>query len=587
MKVKRSLFSRILKLFIGMSIATLVLTTLIYIPLGRNYVQALKIKEVQPVIDSMEKIMQDYSAGLIDERSFERVMVAQTIANNAQLVIADAQGKVIFATRAIKDDRHEFDSPDEFDLNSTGLMSEILNSSATTSTTTTLPGSDFESIVIGKPIVLNATTVGALALILPVFEITRSVNTLVLSLVISMSVILLGMTFVLYLFSKRLTQPLHQMMQVANDMTQGDFSLKADELDQSEIGALGSSLNRMSSALKTTMDEINLERARLNWMLNSMKEGVISMDGQGQITLTNPAFETLLEIESPDDITAILAIESVKKTFDQGRQGEFSTTLFEHRSHIIGLSVSPILTIEGQLDGCVGLFVDRSESERLEKMRRDYVANVSHELRTPLTAIRAILDPLNDDLIKDEARKHDYYRSMLKETERLNRLINDLLELSRLQSSNESFKTGQVDLGLVLQDLVDKFAPMAQQKSIHLELELPSQPCLFTTSEDRLEQVLTILVDNAFKFTPDNGSVKLALDLQEARPILKIQDTGHGISPTDLPYIFERFYTADKARTQKSFGLGLSIAKEICDRLHVRIEVQSKLEQGTCFTLRF
>lgn len=586
MKVKRSLYSRFLKLFIGMSVATIVLTTLIYLPLGRAYIQNIKIKEVQPVIDSMEKIMQDFAAGLIDERSMERVMIAQTISNNAQMIIADENGNVIFATRAITDDRHEFNSGENLDLNASGILTEILNQDAMYSTTSTLPGSSFESIIIGKPIVLSGEVVGALALVLPVFEITRSVNALVISLILSMSAIFLVMTVVLYFFSKRLTKPLHQMMQVAQDMTKGDFSLKADESDQSEIGALGISLNVMSSSLKSTMDEINLERSRLNWMLSSMKEGVISLDATGNITLSNPALNQLMELENAEDVAKLLLIPDIKKAFDSGRDGQFSTTLFEYKSMSIGLSVSPILNVDGLLNGCVGLFMDRSEAERLEKMRRDYVANVSHELRTPLTAIRAILDPLNDNLIHDESKKHEYYRSMLKETERLNRLINDLLELSRLQSSNVGFKTAKVELNEVLKELIEKYEPLASTKNMNLDLVLPDENVSFLTNEDRLEQVLTILLDNAFKFTPEQGTIRLSLKLNKYnRPQLSVEDSGYGISSLDLPYIFERFYTADKARTHKSFGLGLSIAKEIVERLNAKIDVHSKLNEGTQFIL--
>ena len=584
MKLKRSLFKQILTLFMGMSFATLLLTTLIFIPVGRMYIQNIKVKEMQPVLDSMEKIMQDYASGLIDDRSLERVMIAQTIANNAQLVVSDENGKLLFATRAIMDDRETM-KPESVDLSTSGILEEILEVNTTYSTTTTLEGSHFESIVIGNPIELNGTVVGAIALILPVFEITRSVNTLVFSLAVSMMAVMIVMSVVLYFFSKRLTKPLHQMMKVANEMTLGDFSQKADENDQSEIGALGKSLNRMSSSLKQTLDEISMERSRLEWMLSSMKEGVVSLSNEGNIQLINPAFEQLFELNTLDEASILLTSAPLKEAFSKGLNGEFDSGQLNDKDRIIGYSVSPILGLEGNLSGCVGLFVDRSESERLEQMRRDYVANVSHELRTPLTALKAFLDPLNDDLIKDEEKKHHYYQSMLKETERLSRLINDLLELSRLQSSNESFKKQEIKMEEFMNELKEKYQTLMDAKHLNWTVDLDPNLTTLNSNEDRLEQVLSILIDNAMKFTPEHQSVSVHFTKKAKQTLITVRDTGYGIASNDLPYIFDRFYTADKARTHKSFGLGLSIAKEIIERLDGQLEVQSKLNEGTQFTL--
>lgn len=589
MKVKHSLFSRILKLFIYMSLATLVLTALVYLPVSRFYIQELKTQEMEPVFDSMEDIMASYTQGVINQQAMERIIYSQIIANNAQLIISNDRGQVIFATKGIQDDRSEGHAPNEVDVSQSGILSgilyEVLETQVASTQTTTLDNSNFESIIIGRPLKNDGLTYGAMLLVIPVFEISRSVNGLILALILSMALVMGLMSIVIYFFTKRLSAPLHQMMQVANEMSHGNFDLKADEKDQSEIGALGSSLNQMSTSLKDTLDAIELERTRLSLMLESMQEGVISIDHQQNILLMNPAFKSLFETE---DASIILNHPSVKNCFDRGLKGEVKSILFDDHQRHIGLSVSPITTQSNEISGCVGIFTDRSEAEKLEKMRRDYVANVSHELRTPLTAIRALLDPLNDQLIKDEAKKAEYYRLMLKETERLNRLINDLLELSRLQSSNESFILKSFDLNQLIQEMVDKFDALASQKGIQIKMDGLDEVTHITSNEDRLEQVLTILLDNAFKFTLDHGTISLILKTSHTGELsLSVKDTGTGIASSDLPYIFDRFYTADKARTQKSFGLGLSIAKEITDRLNIKLQVNSKLNEGSTFILTF
>lgn len=589
MKTTQSLFFRILKLFIYMSIATLVLTTLVYLPIGRNYIQELKVREMQPVLDSMENIMQDYANGMIDERSMDRIVIAQSVANNAQMLIADTDGKVIFATKAIIDDRHEDNPNNLVDISAAteDLMRSILAQGSEISQTLTLSGTNFESIFLGQPIEINGKVIGAIALVIPSFEITRSVNGLIVSLILSMVLVMALMSIVIYLFTKRLSKPINQMMLVANEMSGGNFSLKADETDHSEIGALGASLNRMSQSLKDTLQAVSIERNRLKMMLESMQEGVVSIDSNQTIMIVNPAFYTLFELDpEADPKQSILNLDIVQKTFESGLTGKLTSCLFDYQNRKIACSVSPIVNEEGQITGCIGIFTDRSESERLEQLRRDYVANVSHELRTPLTTIRALLDPLNDGLIKDEEKKRDYYRTLLKETDRLNRLINDLLELSRLQGSNESFGTSNVDLNALMEEIREKFDPIALQKDIRLILELPGNKISTKVNEDRMEQVLSILVDNALKFTPDGGKVTLSLlKSMDGKTRLSVRDDGQGISPRDLPHIFERFYTADKARTQKSFGLGLSIAKEILDRMQAQIKVESTINQGTCFTI--
>lgn len=561
-----------------MSVSTLILTSIFSFAISRRYVRNQKEEEVLPILTAVESLWIDYSLGEIDHHSFERFLMSQSMMNNAQLVLIDTQGNLIYASLGIKDDRIA-DQIELIDVSNSKIFLEILASNEVYSKTLEIEGSRFPSIVVGKVITLNDRNIGAVAMIVPVFELDRSATSLILALILSFSFVSVFMIGVLYLFSKRLTKPLISMSEVALALSSGNFEAKADEKDPSEIGVLGHSLNEMSSKLKETLSQVNFERSRLEAMLKSMKEGLVSIDLDGNIILTNSALFELLDIETQNQLSDILASETINKHLSLKKATSFS---FDHQDKSILVSVSPLLLKDGTSFGLIALFMDQSEAMRLEKLRRDYVANVSHELRTPLTAIRALVDPLNDQLIKDESKKLEYYQHILKEIDRLNRLINDLLELSRLQNQQASFAKAYFDVDGLMMDLKDRFMASVLEKGLSFEVDVQGVQKQCFSNEDRIDQILSILIDNALKFTTQ-GSIRLKAYQKDHLWVFEVCDTGIGISKKDMPYIFDRFYTVDQARTHKSFGLGLSIAKELADHLDLKLEYESKEAQGSCF----
>ncbi|EYE89611.1 hypothetical protein Q428_00865 [Fervidicella metallireducens AeB] len=224
-------------------------------------------------------------------------------------------------------------------------------------------------------------------------------------------------------------------------------------------------------------------------------------------------------------------------------------------------------------------------AEGLEKTRREYIANISHELRTPIASLRAMSETLLDGLIEDEEEKQRYYQIMLKESIRLQRLINDMLELSKLQSGNSYLKKDKVNISKLIDSVYQKFSCIADDLGIELRLtdEINNLPLTFTNSE-RIEQVLVILLDNAFKFTPEGGIVTISSKIDNNKIIISVEDTGKGIPKEDVPFVFERFYKVDKSRTTQGTGLGLAIAKQIMEALDEKIFVISTVEKGTKFS---
>ena len=230
-----------------------------------------------------------------------------------------------------------------------------------------------------------------------------------------------------------------------------------------------------------------------------------------------------------------------------------------------------------------------AELESMEKLRRDFVANVSHELRTPLTIIRAYNEALMDGTIDDPEKVKEYHRSMQEETVRLERLIKDLLDLSRLQSQKIDPDEEQIPLATIADSVVTMMRKTTDPRHVVIQWDPRTSAPFIMGNGDRITQLLVILLDNAIKYTPAGGSVTVGIHVEQDQAVLTITDTGVGIGPEDLPYIWERFYKVNKShsRDDSGTGLGLAIAKHIIDLHHGQAEVRSCLGQGTTFTIRF
>ena len=223
------------------------------------------------------------------------------------------------------------------------------------------------------------------------------------------------------------------------------------------------------------------------------------------------------------------------------------------------------------------------ESERLEQTRQDYVANVSHELRTPIASIRAMGETLRDGMAKTDEKQQLFYNNIVRESLRLSRLVDDLLELSRLQAGNEAMQKSRFDLREILQDITDGYGHLAEDANLSFNINADmSAPIPVVSNADRIEQVLVALMDNAIKHTPQGGKITLSCEKANGKIMVGVSNTGDGISDEDLPFIFERFYMADKAHSGGGNGLGLSIAKEIIRGLYEKIWVEND-ENGTRF----
>ena len=385
-------------------------------------------------------------------------------------------------------------------------------------------------------------------------------------------------------------RPIAALRDAAVAMSEGDLETRADETADGELGQLGRAVNHLSNQLSRNMYTLIVERNRLKNMLNGLSEGIVAIDAGGEVTHTNPALEKFftrqkLALHLPDPRMKLIPDKSIWEDFDGViKSGEPMTRTLSAKDMTLRMTITPIVDEIGAIAGAVGLFSDITQAERLEKTRRDYVSNVSHELRTPLTAMRALVEPLKEGMVTAEADRQRYYDIILREILRLSRLINDQLELSRLQSGTLSIQKREMALDDLVYDVCDRYGTIAAEHGLELRVETDFSQCpKVWANADRVEQMLIILLDNAIKYT-EQGSVSVSADWDDDKVTMHVKDTGIGIEEQDLPYVFDRFYKVDKAHSGKGSGLGLSIARELLKRMDEEIWVASEKGQGTEFS---
>lgn len=437
-------------------------------------------------------------------------------------------------------------------------------------------------------------------------EIKAGHESLKFALIVASTLAFLLMLLPALLAIFRLLKPMKEVGQVAKAMAEGNFSVRAKDHYPGEFGELAYCINDLASALDQSMNALLLERNRLQQILDGISEGILAVNANLNITHFNPSISELLRPPVEEDFQTqgltqkqtwqedFAELEKLfrhspyaldvdyKRCIEQRMDVEKT---FQHGERILAMHLSPVIDNRDCVVAAVGLFRDITASEKLEQTRRDYVANISHELRTPLTALRGLIEPLNDGLVRDDEDRLRYYGIILNETLRLSRLIDDMLELSRLQAGKTKVAKFVFDLAEIFDNLEAKYQHLAKQKQLHLSFPPRSDALMAYGNADRYEQILTILIDNALKFTPEHGTIRLSIMDCKKHYEISVQDSGAGIPEGDVAHVFERFYKADKARGKSGTGLGLSIAKEIMQAMNERIWLESKLGEGTRFTI--
>lgn len=390
-----------------------------------------------------------------------------------------------------------------------------------------------------------------------------------------------------FFLSTRISQPLIQIKKAAEKMARGEFSIRVPVRyhERDEVAELALTFNRMASQLEDSIHQLSQEKEQLFSILRSMTDGVLTINRYGKIILSNPVAERFLStwkgqikestLPPPMQVFFDKVIEDNEEhTGDIAEQG---------RTWVVVMSP---LYDRDQVRGVVAVLRDVTEERRLEKMRKDFVANVSHELRTPLAMLQGYSEALMDDIAETPEERREIAQVINEESQRMGRLVRELLDLARMEAGHIQIVPTERSLYDFVQRIIRKFQALAREKQVHLSAKIEENlPCIYWDG-DKIEQVLTNLIDNAIRHTPPEGSVCVHVYEQDGMIHLDVEDTGSGIPEEDLPFVFERFYKADKARTRGQSGgtgLGLSIVKHLVNAHGGNVSVKSQLGVGTVF----
>lgn len=467
--------------------------------------------------------------------------------------------------------------------------------------------------IVGK---LWLTIIGLVIIVLAILgmflieyiELTFTDSGPIKNLFIITGVIGFSMTTLFALFlSSRITRPLIQLKEAAEHVSRGNYNMRIAHTSSDELGELANAFNNMAEQLQRLFDALQHEKEHLSSILSSMSDAVVTLDANGNVILTNPKGSELMEewkdigwegdsmpVDAPPNArSGGTAPQPLLALFESIANGsEERVTKLNVLNTVWSVVVTPLYSDE-HLRGAVAVLRDVTEEHRLDKLRNDFLANVSHELRTPISMVQGYSEALLDDIAASPEEQRQHVQIIHEESLRMGRLVKDLLDLAKMQSGHLEMHFTELDLHELLRRVERKYLPVTRDKGIQLVLDLPEEPLYMKRADEgRLEQVLTNLLDNAIRHT-SSGKRILLIARQErinGTPWVKLDvaDEGQGIDENDLPYIFERFYKADKARTRGlngGTGLGLAIVKHFVDAHGGQISVRSKLGQGTTFTI--
>lgn len=398
------------------------------------------------------------------------------------------------------------------------------------------------------------------------------------------------------IIAQTITRPITDMKKQAQAMARGNYSRKVKVYGHDEIGQLAITFNNLSKKLQDEQAKTDSEKRKLSSILKFMTDGVISTDRKGRIILINEAAEQMLNVTRETVIS-----ENIIDVLELGDKYSLKDLTQEQNSVILDLSTNAVPLIvrvnfsiiqkeTGIMNGLIVVLHDITEQEKIERERREFVANVSHELRTPLTTMRSYLEALTDGAWMDKDIAPQFLKVTQNETERMIRLVNDLLVLSKMDSKDYQLRKEWINFPKFLDHIIDRFE-MAKEKNVHFSRDYLNELILVEIDQDKITQVLDNIISNALKYSPSGGTITVKLVVFHDSLEVKISDQGVGIPKQNLHRIFDRFYRVDKARARHigGTGLGLAIAKEMVEAHNGHIWATSIEGKGTTihFTLPY
>ncbi|HAC5670902.1 TPA_asm: PAS domain-containing protein [Listeria monocytogenes] len=450
----------------------------------------------------------------------------------------------------------------------------------------------YSMLYVAVPVKHQSKTDGVLRISISLESVDAAVAKLWGNLALIFGIALVIIAAISVFIARKITRPVREIIEVSTDLANHKYDSRIHGKISGELQDLSISVNTLAESLETQMFEIKQNEQRLNAIVQNLVSGVMLINVDKQVIMTN---RTMYQILGETEITGKPFYEVIKSfalsqlieaTFETKTIQQKEIILYFPREMILDASVSPILGENGEITGIILLLHDITQIRHLENVRSEFVTNVSHELKTPVTALKGFAETLLDGAMYDEMLLKKFLTIIKEESDRLHRLIMDILALSRIEQNPVPENVDLVEVDEVIEQSARTIFEMATEKNIQVIIPEKTIPSVtIETDRDKLQQILINLLSNAINYTPVDGKVEVKLIEQEAEVIIEVTDNGIGIPAKDIDRVFERFYRVDKARSRHSggTGLGLSIVKHLVENCGGRIEVESQEEVGSTF----
>lgn len=576
-------------LFARLSAGIFIVIVLVFSVLGYFLIEHVTDRERQHLNDQLESLAwvtaDAVNSASIQTDSPEMNQLATRLGEhaNARVTIISPDGTVIGDSESDPATLDNHATRPEFAAALTGEVGEAERWSATLNR---------RLLYKAVPIEQDGQIIGAARVALPMGEVRDLLGEVIPGIITALAISGLAVALITTIISKVMTQPLSHLTAVTRRVTHGDLSARAEVENAAEFAELADAFNEMAYQLELTMDAMEIERSRLEMVVEHLSDGILIVEPDGSIGLINRAAEQFLQVRR--ERVADHSYGEVFRDYDLIEMVRLAqandNTPDLARSRFIELG-RPRRTIQafayripaGKVPLVVVILRDITELRRTEAVRRDFVANVSHDLRTPISSLKALTETLLNGALEDEEVARDFLGRMEVEVDNLAHLVQELLELSRAESGQLVLHAYPGNIAHLIRRTVSRLQAQAAMKDVNLQLELPDNlpECVFDS--DRIEQVLMNLLQNAVRFTPAGGAVIAGARLDGDQIVVFVRDSGPGLESNELERVFERFYKVDRSRSATGSGLGLAIAKHLVQLHGGQIWVESVYGSGATF----
>lgn len=510
---------------------------------------------------------------------------------HSQQLIDGSGGVIIMANKSSSIKSSNSNTKDEMleEIHKNSQFQRVFSQGKSTTQNITISnnGNSHSYILLGYPMKAqeNANSKYSAVFIYQDLKSIEDTNNAITIIILITAIIFIAVSTVFAFFlSNRITKPLRQLRTQAINISKGDYSKQTSVSTKDEIGELSHTFNNMSSEIQENIEALSTQKNIRDSLINSMIEGVLGLNDKREVILSNKMADDIIK---SIDKTVYKEIEKQIEATFVSKDTEFQEYEINNKYYVIIMSYVERIQQDGR-SGIVVIIRDMTNEHNLDQMKKDFIANVSHELRTPISLLQGYTESIVDGIVTEPEEIRDSLSIVLDETKRLNRLVNELLNVARMDAEGLTVNKEKQPIKPLLSKMQMKYRQQAEDLELNMSLEPNIDDELWEYDADRIDQVLTNLIDNATRYTQPGDSISITTTTDDSYQTLYIKDTGSGISPEHLELVFDRFYKVEASRTRgkQGTGLGLFICKMIIEEHGGTIKVESKVNKGTTFIIK-